>query len=344
MRFAETPRKVGGGYEAAGHSNFKDWHRRLGEQEFRVFQPQFPEVAAGRTAEIIAEQAFNLAPRQSRGRREVSHCERCGQVSLHQLDEFHDSGIEPAMLAQQREPLTFIACADTSSHGELPNIDRDRLSAMKFYKLDHHIECCRAAGAAPDAVVDFVDGRRRLDAHKPLVEGRQCLPMDGALAVIEQTGFRQSSDTASECARVNAAQPAFAQPCAQQLGFTTFIRLIAADESQCRSFRLQQISAFLGQVGVGCDNKTAAGPHGLAQVRNRTPTKDFPSSRFVGEAKDVQGGRQRKEFEPVRQVKGYGNWLIGRYGRPSVAGPVVDHVRLSAVFSQRHGITGSRPI
>ncbi|AMX99014.1 hypothetical protein A4R29_05605 [Mesorhizobium ciceri biovar biserrulae] len=168
--------------------------------------------------------------------------------------------------------------------------------------------------------------------------------MDGALALIEQTSFRQSSDTTPECARVNAALPAFAQPRAQHLGFTTFIRLIAADESQCGSFRLLQIPAFLGQVGVSRDNNTATGPHGFAQVGNHTPTKGFPSGRFVGEAKDVQGRRQSEEFEPVRQVKGDGNWLIGGNGRPSVAGPVVDHVRLSAVFSQRHQITGSRPI
>ncbi|ANT54204.1 hypothetical protein A6B35_29525 (plasmid) [Mesorhizobium amorphae CCNWGS0123] len=309
-----------------------------------MFQPQFPKVAAGRTAEIIAEQTFNLASRQPCSRCEVSHGKRGGQVSLHQLDEFHDSGIESAMLTQQRQPLTFIASSDTPSYGKLPNIDCDRLTAMPFYKLHQHIEGGRAAGTGPDIVVDLIDRRRRLDAHEALLEGRQCLPMDGALSVIEQTRFRQSSDTTPECARVDAALPAFAQPCAQHLGFTTIIRLIAADKSQCGSFRLVQISAFLGQVAVNRDNNTATGPHGFAQVGNRTPAKRYPSGRLVGEAKDVQGGRQSEEFEPVRHVKGDGNRLIGGDGSPSVAGPVVDHVRLSAVFSQRHGITGPRPI
>ncbi|ANT54388.1 hypothetical protein A6B35_30550 (plasmid) [Mesorhizobium amorphae CCNWGS0123] len=54
---------------------------------------------------------------------------------------------------------------------------------MTFYKLNQHIEGGRAAGTGPDIVIDLIDGRRRLDAHEALLEGRQCLPMDGALAV-----------------------------------------------------------------------------------------------------------------------------------------------------------------
>lgn len=47
MRLAKTLRKVGGGHKAAGYRNLQNRHRRMGKQEFRVFQSQFPEVAAG---------------------------------------------------------------------------------------------------------------------------------------------------------------------------------------------------------------------------------------------------------------------------------------------------------
>ncbi|MER9356238.1 hypothetical protein NKI61_23575 [Mesorhizobium sp. M0514] len=72
------------------------------------------------------------------------------------------------MLAQLGQPLALVARANTTCYGQLPHIHRDGLATMMFHKIDHHIESCRAAGAAPDIVVDLIDGRRRLNACERL--------------------------------------------------------------------------------------------------------------------------------------------------------------------------------
>ncbi|MER9216716.1 hypothetical protein NKI54_32830 [Mesorhizobium sp. M0663] len=281
----------------------------------------------------MAKLSLHLPSRQPFSSCQVRHGKRRGQVPLHQHYEFYDRGVEPAMLAQQGQPLALVALADTTCYGQLPHIHRDGLAAMMFYKVDHHIESCRAAGAAPDVVVDLVDGGCRLNAHEPLLEGWQRLPMNGAPAVVEQASLGQSGNPASKTACPDPALPAFTQPCAQHFGFSAFLRLIAADQSQDRAFRLHKISALLGEVGVSRHYNAATGTHRFTRVRHSAPAEGFLPRRLVGKTEDVQDRRQGEKFEAGRQIQRNHDRLGRRNGRPRVLGPVVNHIRLSALFS-----------
>jgi hypothetical protein len=111
---------------------------------------------------VFPEQAFDLARGDSGTAGDLGDIERLVQRGLHETDRLDEFGVIDAVAGVQLQPLMILPFADLRVNELFGDAEGEFRSGNLSYKVQHHVQRGRAAGACEDITIDNVEFLRDL--------------------------------------------------------------------------------------------------------------------------------------------------------------------------------------
>src|SRR4051794_29025136 len=181
-------REVRRRHEAGGAGDAHDRQVGLVDQVARPLEARLEVELGRRAAEVAAEQALELAPREADAAGQRLLAQRLLDVSLHDLDRADQLRVVDAEPHRQRHALAVVGPADAVEDAQLRDPGGHLLAVPERYPVQHQVEGGGPAGAGEALAVALKEIPGHLDVGELLREAGQVLPVDGDAVAVEQAG------------------------------------------------------------------------------------------------------------------------------------------------------------